>query len=43
MQEMLKIKAVKETFKIKHIKRHYYFSHKELNPFGIIPKGPAFY
>ncbi len=43
MQEMLKIKAVKETFKIKHIKRHYYFSHKELNPLRIIPKGPEFY
>tara|TARA_B100000989_G_scaffold38298_1_gene24254 strand:- start:266 stop:1195 length:930 start_codon:yes stop_codon:yes gene_type:complete len=40
MQDMLKIRAIKETFKLRHIKRHYYYSHKELNPFRIIPKGP---
>jgi len=24
-----------------HIKRHYYLSHRHLNPSGIVPKGPA--
>lgn len=24
-----------------HIKEHYYFSHRHLNPSGIVPKGPA--
>ncbi len=23
-----------------HIKRHYYMSHRHLNPSGIVPKGP---
>jgi putative glutathione S-transferase len=24
-----------------HIKRHYYGSHRTVNPTGIVPKGPA--
>jgi putative glutathione S-transferase len=24
-----------------HIKRHYYASHRHINPAGIVPKGPA--
>ena len=40
MYNMLKIPAVKETYYIDHIKRHYYFSHQEINPYRIVPTGP---
>ena len=40
MYNMLKISAVKETYYIDHIKRHYYFSHQQINPYRIIPRGP---
>jgi putative glutathione S-transferase len=36
----LDIDGVRETINIKHIKDHYYLSHPELNPLGIIPVGP---
>lgn len=32
--------GVKETINFEHIKRHYYASHKTINPTGVIPKGP---
>lgn len=32
--------GVAETVNMEHIKRHYYFSHKQINPTQIIPKGP---
>ena len=40
VQDLLRIPAVKETFVLDHIKRHYYFSHAEINPHRIIAKGP---
>ena len=40
MQDMLKIPAVKDTCDIDHIKRHYYYSHDQINPYRIIPHGP---
>ncbi len=33
--------GIKETIDIEHIKRHYYFSHRHLNPTQIVPKGPV--
>ncbi|MCJ8345865.1 glutathione S-transferase family protein [bacterium] len=33
--------AIKETTNFDHIKRHYYFSHKSINPYQIIPAGPV--
>lgn len=30
-----------ETVNVEHIKRHYYESHRQLNPFGVVPLGPA--
>lgn len=30
----------KETCNLDHIKQHYYRSHPNVNPFGIVPKGP---
>ena len=38
---MLAIPAVEETFHPDHIKRHYYYSHAQINPYRIIPKGPV--
>ena len=32
--------AVAPTIDIDHIKRHYYQSHRQINPSGIVPKGP---
>lgn len=32
--------GVSETVNIDHIVRHYYLSHRELNPHGIVPDGP---
>lgn len=33
--------GVGATVHFDHIKRHYYGTHRELNPSGIIPLGPA--
>ncbi len=41
VKDMLEIPAVKETFHSDHIKRHYYYSHAQINPYRIIPKGPV--
>ena len=40
MQDMLEVPAIKDTWNIDHIKRHYYYSHEQINPYRIIPKGP---
>ena len=32
--------GIAETVSIDHIKRHYYGSHRMINPTGIVPKGP---
>lgn len=32
--------GVKETCNLDHIKQHYYRSHPQINPTGIVPKGP---
>lgn len=34
--------GVKETCNLDHIKQHYYKSHPNVNPSGIVPKGPSF-
>ena len=31
---------MKETVRSDHIKRHYYGSHRTINPTGIVPLGP---
>jgi len=33
--------GVAETVNFDHIKRHYYMTHHQLNPSGIVPNGPA--
>jgi glutathionyl-hydroquinone reductase len=39
-KELYEIPAIKESTNFDHIKRHYYYSHENINPFRIIPKGP---
>jgi putative glutathione S-transferase len=33
--------GVSDTVNMEHIKRHYFESHLHINPFGIVPEGPA--
>lgn len=40
MRELYAIPGVAETCNLEHIKRHYFTSHRNLNPRGIIPPGP---
>lgn len=36
-------KKVAQTVNFDHIKRHYYGSHKTINPTGVVPKGPELF
>ena len=40
LKKLQKIPAIKNTTFNNHIKRHYYYSHENINPFRIIPLGP---
>jgi putative glutathione S-transferase len=40
MRDLYDLPAIRETTNFEHIKQHYYYSHKMLNPYQIIPKGP---
>ena len=40
VRELYQIPKVAETVNLNHIKRHYYQSHKTINPTGIVPVGP---
>lgn len=40
MHELYQMPDIAETVDIDYIKRHYYVSHKSVNPTQIIPKGP---
>lgn len=40
VRELYAVPGVKDTCDLDHIKRHYYLSHRHLNPAGIIPQGP---
>lgn len=41
VRELYQVPGVAETVDIAQIKRHYYGSHRNVNPTGIIPVGPA--
>ncbi|WP_444928473.1 glutathione S-transferase family protein [Microbulbifer sp. SSSA002] len=41
VRELYQWPQVAETVNFHHIKRHYYFSHKSINPTQIVPVGPA--
>jgi putative glutathione S-transferase len=40
-RELYQVPHIAETVDLEHIKRHYYESHRHVNPTGIVPKGPA--
>ena len=40
-RELYQTHEVAETVSFEHIKRHYYGSHRTVNPTGIVPVGPA--
>ena len=40
LRELYQLPGVAETVNFDHIKRHYYQSHKTINPTGIVPMGP---
>jgi putative glutathione S-transferase len=40
LERMLAIPAIAGTVHMHHVKTHYYASHRDLNPSGIIPVGP---
>jgi putative glutathione S-transferase len=40
LRDLYQVPGVAETVHIDHIKRHYYGSHRHLNPSGIVPLGP---
>ena len=40
LAELYRVPGVAGTVNMDHIKRHYYLSHRHLNPSGIVPKGP---
>lgn len=41
LRELYRVPGIAQTVDMDHIKRHYYLSHRFLNPSGIVPKGPA--
>ncbi|MFN4228612.1 glutathione S-transferase family protein [Parvibaculum sp.] len=40
LRELYQVPGVAETVNFAHIKKHYYGSHKTINPTGIVPAGP---
>ena len=40
LRDLYQVPGVAETVNMEHIKRHYYGSHRHINPTGIVPLGP---
>ena len=40
LRELYQMPGVLETVNFSHIKKHYYESHKTINPTGVVPLGP---
>ncbi|GHA42607.1 glutathione S-transferase C-terminal domain-containing protein [Photobacterium aphoticum] len=40
MRELVADPRIRSTLDIEYMKQHYYFSHKHINPYGIVPAGP---
>jgi glutathionyl-hydroquinone reductase len=41
VRDLYQVPGIAATVDMDHIKRHYYASHRHVNPTGIVPKGPA--
>jgi putative glutathione S-transferase len=40
LRDLFQVPGIKDTVSFDHIKRHYYGSHRTINPTGIVPLGP---
>ena len=40
LRDLYQVSGIAETVSLDHIKRHYYGSHRQINPTGIVPLGP---
>ena len=40
LRELYQYEGIAETVNFDHIKRHYYITHRDINPSGIVPVGP---
>lgn len=40
LRDLYQVPGITETVNFDHIKRHYFMSHRHLNPSGLVPKGP---
>ena len=40
LRDLYQRPGIAETVNIDHIKRHYYMTHPQINPTGVVPKGP---
>jgi glutathionyl-hydroquinone reductase len=40
LRELYQVPGISDTVSLDHIKRHYYGSHRKINPTGIVPIGP---
>ena len=40
LRELYQYEGIAETVNFDHIKRHYYITHRDINPYGIVPLGP---
>jgi putative glutathione S-transferase len=41
LRDLYQIDGIADTVNFDHIKRHYYFTHDDINPTRIVPVGPA--
>jgi glutathionyl-hydroquinone reductase len=41
LRDLFQVPGIAATVNLDHIKRHYYGSHRKLNPSGIVPVGPS--
>lgn len=41
LRRLYRVPGIAETVDFEHIKRHYYESHKTINPTGVVPLGPV--
>jgi putative glutathione S-transferase len=40
LRELYQLPGIEQTVNLAHIKQHYYYSHTDINPTRIVPKGP---
>jgi len=40
LRDLYQVEGIAETVNFDHIKRHYYVTHEDINPTGIVPLGP---